>query len=144
MQLSVSLMSVPCKIMESLIRDSLVKFTESNNILPKHQHGFTQHCSCVTNLLEALEAWTEALDKRLGVDVLFLDYRKAFNSVAHKKLIDKLQTLGIQGNMLRWIEQFLTVRIMRVRVKGNFSDSITVLSGVRQGSVLGPLLFLFS
>jgi len=92
----VSLTSVPCKIMESLIRDNLLEFTESNNILTKHQHGFIQHRSCLTNLLEALEAWTEALDEGLGVDVLFLDYRKAFDSVAHKKLIDKLQILGIQ------------------------------------------------
>ena len=52
-----------CKIMESLIRDSLVEFTESNNILTKHQHGFMQHHSCLTNLLEALKAWAEALDR---------------------------------------------------------------------------------
>jgi len=81
-----------------------------------------QHRSCLTNLLEALKAWTEALGEGLGVDVLFLDYRKAFDSVAlaHKKLIGKLQTLGIQGNMLRWIEQFLTARTMKVGVRGSF------------------------
>ena len=65
----VSLTSVPCKIMESLIRDNLLEFTENHNILTKHQHGFMQHRSCLTNLLEALEAWTEALDEGLGVDV---------------------------------------------------------------------------
>ena len=80
----VSLTSVPCKIMESLIRHNLVEFTESNNILTKHQHGFMQCRSCLTNLLEALEAWMEALDEGLGVEVLFLDYRKAFDSVAHR------------------------------------------------------------
>ena len=78
----------------------------------------------------------------LGVDVLFLDYRKAFDSVAHKKLIEKLQLFGIQGNMLRWIEQFLVGRSMRVRVRGVYSALIDVLSRVPQGSVLGPLLFL--
>ena len=101
-----------------------------------------QHRSSLTNLLETLEAWTEALDNGLGVDVLFLDYRKAFDSVAHKKLIEKLQLFGIQGNMLRWIEQFLVGRSMRVRVKGVYSALIEVLSGVPKGSVLGPLLFL--
>jgi len=69
----VSLTSVPCKIMESLIRDNLLEFTESNNILTKYPHGFMQHCSCLTNLIEALEVWTEALDNGLGVDVLFLE-----------------------------------------------------------------------
>jgi len=138
----VSLTSVPCKIMESLIRDNLLEFIECNDILTKHQHGFMQHRSCLTNLLETMEAWTEALDNGLGVDVLFLDYRKAFDSVSHKRLIEKLGTLGIQGNMLRWIEQFLTARTMRVGVRGSFSDVIKVLSGVPQGSVLGPLLFL--
>ena len=118
--------------MESLIRDNLLDYTESNKIITKHQHGFMQHRSCLTNLLETLEAWTEALDKRLGVDVglLFLDCRKAFDSVAHKKLIEKLQLFGIQGNMLRWIEQFLVGRSMRVRVKCVYSALIEVLSGV--------------
>ena len=139
----VSLTSVPCKIMESLIRHNLVEFTESNNILTKHQHGFMQCRSCLTNLLEALEAWMEALDEGLGVEVLFLDYRKAFDSVAHRKLIDKLQILGIQGNMLRWIT-FLTARTMRVGIRGSFSDWIQVLSGVPQGSVLGPCCFCYS
>jgi len=68
-----------------------VDYMESDNIITKHQHGFMQHRSCLTNLLETLEAWTEALDNGLGVNVLFLDYRKAFDSVAHKKLIEKLQ-----------------------------------------------------
>jgi len=117
----VSLMSVPCKIKESLIRDNLLQFIECNDILTKHQHGFMQHRSC-PNLLETMEAWTEALDNGLGVDVLFLHYRKAFDSVSHKRLIEKLGTLGIQGNMLllRWIEQFLTARTMRVGVRDSF------------------------
>jgi len=138
----VSLTSVPCKIMECLIIDNLVEFTESNNILTKHQHGFMQHRSCLTNLLEALEAWTEALDEGLGVDVLFLDCRKAFDSVAYKKLIDELQTFGIQSNMLRWIEQFLTARTMRVGVRGSFSDFSAEYGTT--GVSVGPCCFCYS
>jgi len=77
----VSLTSVPCKIMELIIKDNLLKFVEENEILTKHQHGFLRQRSCLTILLEALEAWTEALDNGLGINVLFLDYRKAFDSV---------------------------------------------------------------
>jgi len=128
----VSLTSVPCKIMESIIKDNLLKFVEENKIVTEHQHGFLRQKSCLTNLLEALEAWTEALDNGLGIDVLFLDYRKAFDSVSHCKLIEKLRSLGIQGDLIRWIEHFLINRTMRVGVRGSFSDPINVLSGVPQ------------
>jgi hypothetical protein len=97
---------------------------------------------CLTNLLETFEAWTEALDNGLGIVVLFLDYRKAFDSVSHSKLSEKLMSLGIQGNLIRWIENFLKDRTMKFCVRGSFSESIKVLSGVPRGSVLAPLLFL--
>jgi hypothetical protein len=138
----VSLTSVPCKIMESLIKDKLSEFINVKKILTRHQHGFMQQRSCLTNLLEAMEKWTEAVDNGYGIDVLFLDYRKAFDSVSHRKLIEKLRNLGIQDKLLRWIEQFLTARTLKVGVRGSFSELIKVLSGVPQGSVLGPLLFL--
>jgi len=80
----VSLTSVPCKIMESIIKDSITTFLEQNQITSHSQHGFTKGRSCLTNLLESLEQWTQALDNGYGVDILYLDYRKAFDSVPHQ------------------------------------------------------------
>ena len=96
----------------------------------------------MTNILESLEAWTKALDEGYGVDVIYLDYRKAFDSVSHVWLIEKLKILGISGELLDWISNFLHLRKMSVRVRNSFSDWVEVLRRVPQGSVLGLLLFL--
>ena len=138
----VSLTSVPCKVMESLIKEKLVKFLEKHDIISNSQHGFMSGKSCLTNLLESLECWTQALDDGYGLDIIYLDYRKAFDSVPHKRLIEKLKTYGITGSLRKWIESFLTSRKMKVGIRGTFSEEIEVISGVPQGSVLGPLLFL--
>lgn len=112
----VSLTSVPCKIMESIIKDRMKQFLDSNGVISDAQHGFMQGRSCLTNLLETLENWTKALDEGYGIDVLYLDYRKAFDSVPIQRLIEKLKVYGITGNLLQWIESFLTLRTMRVGI----------------------------
>jgi len=82
------------------------------------------------------------LDEGYGLDVVYLDYRKAFDSVPHQRLLEKLKGLGITGKLLQWLENFLTARTMGVGLRGALSSIQIVLSGVPQGSVLGPLLFL--
>ena len=138
----VSLTSIPCKVMESIIKDTLIKHLEANELLCKQQHGFRRGRSCLTNLLETLESWTQALDNGYGLDVVYLDYRKAFDSVPHQRLLEKLKDFGIKGKLRRWLEGFLVSRKITVGVRGAFSQLLAVLSGVPQGSVIGPLLFL--
>jgi len=128
--------------MESIIKEQVVEYLNNKDWLSISQHGFVKGRSCLTNLLEAFEAWTRLLDEGHGIDIILLDYCKAFDTVPHRRLLVKLVQLGITGKLLKWIKNFLTGRHMRVMVQDIFSKWIKVLSGVPQGSVLGPLLFL--
>ena len=138
----VSITSVPCKILESIIRDEMLEHLERNKLLSDDQHGFTKNKSCLTNLLETLEDITSCLDNGEGVDIVFLDYRKAFDSVPHKRLVHKIARYGFGEVFTRWINNFLSERTQTVSIRGEFSEPKDVLSGVPQGSVLGPLLFI--
>jgi hypothetical protein len=97
--------------------------------------------STVTNLLESVNDWTLALSNRKSVVIAYIDFQKAFDSVSHPKLIHKLISYGVHGNLLLWITSFLSDRSQSVRVGSSLSKLSPVSSGVSQGSVIGPLLF---
>ena len=136
----ISLTSIVCKIMESIIRDAIIDHMEDNHLFTDHQHGFRKGRSCITQLIEVIDEWTENFDKRENMDVVYLDFQKAFHTVPHKRLLRKLEGYGIKGNVLRWIANYLDNRQQRVILNGKESDWQAVTSGIPQGSVPGPTL----
>lgn len=138
----VSLTCTPCRLLETILRNEILTFLNENHLLSMEQHGFTSKHSTSTQMLECLYDWTFGLQRQKCIDVIYIDFAKAFDTVSHKKLLLKIKAMGVRGVLYDWLESYLTNRSQRVNVSGTFSEESRVGSGVPQGSVLGPLLFL--
>ena len=136
-----SMLSIPGKLFESQACDNIDKHVTIHNLLSKNQWGFNKERSTEELLLQITEKWKNARDKGLIVGAIFLDCQKAFDSVSHDILGQKLQAVGISGDLYSWIVSYLRKRKQYTEINGKSSVEEEVLFGVPQGSLLGPKLY---
>jgi len=140
----ISLTSIACKLLEHniILASNIMYHLEENFILYNLQHGFRKSKSCKTQLVSLLYDLSYNLDQGVQTDIILLDFAKAFDTFPHRRLLYKLHWYGIQGKAHSWIKSFLTDRQQNVVVENTCSSQSRVASGVPQGTVLGPILFL--
>ena len=138
----ISLTSVVVRVMERILKERMLSHLKTNRLINPSQHGFLPRKSTSTNLTAYLDYLTRNLDKGEPIDVLYLDFSKAFDKVPHKRLIQKLESYKFSKELIAWIQKWLEDRKQRVLIDGAYSEWRDVVSSIIQGSVLGPILFV--
>uniref|UniRef100_A0A914NNU8 Reverse transcriptase domain-containing protein n=1 Tax=Meloidogyne incognita TaxID=6306 RepID=A0A914NNU8_MELIC len=132
----IAITSCICRVFERLILQHILSHLEANKIISDQQFGFLKKRSTVTHLLSSFDAWYKALLNNKCIDCIFIDFKKAFDSVPIRYLIYKLSNIGIKGKLLNWISNFLSNRTAFVKINNNYSDPIPIMSGIPQGTII--------
>ena len=138
----ISLTSISCKVMEGFVRDHLLKHFIDNKLFNNNQFGFLKGRSTMLQLLHIMDEWTECLESGGQINAIYADFEKAFDKVSHKLLLHKLHFYNLSEPVILWIKSFLCNRKQRVKINGFYSEWADVISGIPQGTILGPILFI--